>query len=77
MFEYDDISYHDLLDETSSPSTAPATLAELLAHGFPAHGGVAELAALAQLPDPDSRHSALRQKYLKMLESQQRAAAPA
>jgi hypothetical protein len=74
VFDYDDISFNDLLDEPSSQSTAPATLDELLANGFPVAGGVADLAALAQLPDPGARHSALRQKYLKILELQQRAA---
>ena len=70
----DDITYNDLLDDQSEPAAAPSTLAELLSNGFPTDGGVAELAALAQLPDPGAQHAAVRQKYLKLLELQKRAA---
>lgn len=70
----DDITYDDLLDDPSDQAPAPATLAELLLNGFPAHAGLAELAAVAQLPDPGAQHSTERQKYLKLLELQKRAA---
>ena len=68
----DDITFEDLLDDDPT-DTAPASFAQLLADGFPPHGGMAELAAIAQLPDPGKRLAKLQRGYLQILQKQRRA----
>ena len=67
----DDIRFEDLLDDEPA-GAPPANLAQLLADGFPRNGGVAELAAIAKLPDAGKRFEALQRGYLQILERQRR-----
>jgi len=66
----DEITFEDLLaEEPGSPAPA-SSFAQLLADGFPHKGGLAELAAIVQLPDPGPKSAALRQSYRQILEGQ-------
>jgi hypothetical protein len=67
----DDISFDDLLDDEPA-SALPATYEQLRADGFPRNGGVAELAAIARLPEPGERLAALQRGFFQILEKQQR-----
>jgi hypothetical protein len=67
----DDISFDDLLDDEPA-SVLPATYEQLRADGFPRNGGVAELAAIARLPEPGERLAALQRGFIQILEKQQR-----
>jgi hypothetical protein len=65
----DDITFEDLLDDEPA-AAAPASFSQLLADGFPRNGGMAELAAIAQLPDPGKRLAALQRGYQQILQKQ-------
>ena len=66
----DEITFEDLLvEEPGSPAPA-GSFAQLLADGFPHKGGLAELTAIVQLPDPGPKSAALRQGYRQILEGQ-------
>ncbi len=70
----DDISYQDLLDDepagTLPAGCAPASFAQLLADGFPIHGGMAALNAIAQLPDPGQHLAIVQRGYQQILAKQ-------
>jgi len=70
----DDITFDDLLDDEPATSEMPQTLEQLHADGFPRGGGLAALAAIQGLDDPDPRFASLRTKYGHLLEMQQREA---
>ena len=67
----DDITFEDLLDDEPTGGE-PTSFSQLLADGFPRDGGMAELAAIVQLPDPGNRLSALQRGYRQLLEKQRR-----
>lgn len=67
----DDITFDDLLDDEAAGDT-PMSFSQLLADGFPRDGGMAELAAIAQLPDPGKHLAALQRGYRQLLEKQRR-----
>ena len=68
----DDISFDDLLDDEPA-STVPVSFAQLRADGFPRNGGMAELAAIAHLPDPGQHLAALQRGFLQILVKQRLA----
>jgi hypothetical protein len=68
----DDITFDDLLDDEPA-GCPPASFAQLLAEGFPRHGGMAELTAIAQLPSPGEHLAAVQRGYIQILEKQRRA----
>jgi hypothetical protein len=68
----DDITFDDLLDDEPAASEMPQSLEQLHADGFPRGGGLAALAAIQGLDDPDPRFASLRSKYRNLLELQQR-----
>ena len=67
----DDISFDDLLDDEPA-GTLPVSFSQLRAEGFPRDGGLAELAVIAQLPDPEKRLVALQRGFIQILEKQRR-----
>lgn len=69
MDDDDDITFDDLLDDEPA-STGPASYAQLLTDGFPSGGGLAELTAIAALPDPGRQLSALQRGFQQILEKQ-------
>jgi len=73
MTEEDEITLQDLLDDEPAGSTLPQTYAELLADGFPPGGGMAALAAVQNLADPDPGFGNLKDQYRQLLERQRRA----
>jgi hypothetical protein len=70
----DEITFEDLLADGPVCGAPPRTFGQLLADGFPREGGMAALSAIAQMPDPSSKHAAMRHQYLQILELQRRAA---
>jgi len=68
----DDISFDDLLDEEPA-GTPPVSFSQLRANGFPRNGGMAELAAITQLPDPGQHLAALQRGFVQILAKQRRA----
>jgi len=68
----DDITFDDLLDDEPE-GTLPVTFEQLRAEGFPRNGGVAELAAIARLPNPGEQLAALQRGFVQILEKQQRS----
>ena len=68
----DDITFDDLLDDEPTGGQ-PMSFSQLLADGFPREGGMAELAAIAQLPDPGKHLAALQRGYRQLLEKQRRS----
>jgi hypothetical protein len=70
----DEISFNDLLAGEAASPVIPHTYAQLLAEGFPRGGGLAALAAIQNLADPDSRFVSLRNKYQQILDLQRSAA---
>lgn len=70
----DEITFQDLLGDGTDERAQPASFAQLLAEGFPEKGGLAELAVIAQIPDPGPKFVAVRNGYLQILELQRRAA---
>jgi hypothetical protein len=73
----DDITFDDLLDDEPAASEMPRNYAQLHADGFPRGGGLAALAAIQGLDDPDPRFASLQDKYRRLLELQQRESANA
>lgn len=71
----DDICFHDLGADAPVVARAPATMAELLANGFPSGGDLETLAALVRLPDPGDRFAGMREKLRDFVELQRRAGA--
>ena len=70
----DDIRFEDLIDD-EPPGPAPTSLAELLANGFPANGGMtalAAIAAIAEAPAPGTRLAAVQRGYRQILDKQRR-----
>jgi len=71
----EEITFEDLLTEDPGEAAEVSSFAQLLAEGFPRRGGLAELAAIAQMADPDRRFAALQHGYGEILEAQNRAPA--
>ena len=70
----DEISFEDLMRGDPVPATPPTSFEQLLADGFPPHGGLEALAAIARMEDPGPRLARVRQAYLEILKRQKRAA---
>ena len=70
-----EITFEDLLTEEPAETAEVSSFAQLLAEGFPRRGGLAELAAIARMADPDPRFAALQHGFLQILEAQNRAPA--
>ncbi len=72
--EPDEITFEDLLDDDERGCAAlPQTFGQLLAEGFPRRGGLAQLAEIERMVDPEPRFAAVQQGYLRLLEQQRRA----
>jgi hypothetical protein len=69
-----EITFEDLLGDEPGRAGPPMSLRELLANGFPRHGGLEALAAIEQMADQDPRLAEVRQRYLQILELQRRGA---
>jgi hypothetical protein len=67
----DEITFQDLLAGEPA-AAAPSTFKQLLADGFPPQGGLAELAAIAQMEDPGEQFASVRQGYQQILKIQRR-----
>lgn len=66
----DEITFEDLL-AAEPPSLSPAkSFEQLLADGFPQHGGLAELAAIVQMADAGPKFAALQCGYEKLFAMQ-------
>ena len=52
----------------------PPDFKELLAEGFPRHGGLEGLAAIEKMADPGPQLAEVRQGYLQILKIQRRRA---
>jgi len=72
----DEITFKDLLADEPVCVAPPKTLAQLLADGFPHNGGLAELAAIAQMEDPRPQLATVRYGWLQLLQIQRSAAKP-
>ena len=72
----EEITLEDLMDEQPVPVALPATFEQLLADGFPRHGGMAALVAISQMQDPDPRLAPVRLGYQQILRMQTRAKQP-
>jgi hypothetical protein len=70
----EDINFEDLLAEEPGCSALPTTFKELLAEGFPRHGGLEGLAAIEKMADPGPQLAEVRQGYLQILKIQRRRA---
>jgi len=71
----EEITFEDLLTADPAEAAEVSSFAQLLAEGFPRTGGLAELAAIARMADPDCRFAALQHGFLEILEAQKRAPA--
>ncbi len=68
----EEVTFEELLAAEPARLGAPVSFKELLADGFPCHGGLEGLAAIERLPDPGPQHADLRRKYLQLVELQKR-----
>jgi hypothetical protein len=68
----DDITFDDLLGGEPGGVAPPMTFKQLLADGFPRHGGLEGLAAIEQMADPGPQFAEVRQEYLQILKIQRR-----
>jgi hypothetical protein len=70
----EEITFEELLTAEPVHLGPPVSFKQLLADGFPRHGGLEGLAAIEQMPDPGPQFAELRRKYLQMVELQKRGA---
>lgn len=70
----DEISIEDLLADEPQSVEPLGTFRQLLAEGLPLHCGLAGLALIERIEDPDPHFAAVRQGYLQLLKMQRRAA---
>jgi len=71
--EDDEIRFEDLLGDDPPSGSPPASLADVLANGFPPDGNLADLAAIARLKSADPRFALVQHRYRNLLEMQERA----
>lgn len=70
----DEISFEDLLVGEPQSVEPLSTFRQLLAEGLPLRCGLAGLALIERIEDPDPQFAAVRQGYLQLLKLQRRAA---
>jgi hypothetical protein len=70
----EEVTFEELVAAEPARLGPPMSFKQLLADGFPSHGGVEGLAAIEQLPDPGPQFAELRRKYLQIVELQKRGA---
>jgi hypothetical protein len=70
----EDINFEDLLAGEPGCGAPPMTFKELLADGFPLHGGLEGLEAIEKMADPGPELAEVRQGYLRILKIQRRGA---
>ncbi len=69
----EEITFEELLAAEPPRLEAPISFKQLLAEGFPCHGGLERLAAIGQMPDPGPQFAEVRRRYLHVLEIQRKA----
>ena len=69
----EEITFEQLLAAEPARLEAPSNFKQLLADGFPCHGGLERLTAIGQMPDPGPQFAEVRRGYLQMLELQRKA----
>ena len=69
----EEITFEELLTAEPARLEAPISFKQLLADGFPCHGGLERLAAIGQMPDPGPQFAEVRRRYLQVLEIQRKA----
>jgi len=70
VMDAEEITFEDLLTEEPGETTQVRSFAQLRAEGFPQKGGLADLAAIAQMADAGTTFAALQQGYLEILKMQ-------
>ncbi len=70
----EEVTFEELVAAEPARLGPPMSFKQLLADGFPSHGGVEGLTAIEQLPDPGPQFAELRRKYLQIVELQKRGA---
>ena len=69
----EEITFEQLLAAEPAQFEAPMSFKQLLADGFPCHGGLERLAAIGQMPDPGPQFAEVRRGYLQVLEMQRKS----
>ena len=70
----EDINFEDLLAGEPECGALPMTFGDLLADGFPRHGGLEGLATIENMADPGPQLAEVRRGYLQILKIQRRRA---
>jgi len=69
----EEVTFEELMAAEPARLEAPMSFKQLLADGFPSHGGLERLAAIEQMPDPGPQFAEVRRRYLQVLEIQRKA----